>query len=243
VSVIYINSYQFAAPAGPTDPYFANVSLLLHGDGTNGSTNIVDSSYNPKTITVAGNAQISTTQSKFGGSSIYFDGSGDYLNIGYNGGAFDFGSSDWTVEFWIYLPSLPNAYKRIYSYINGNTEACFFELTNSNKMSFGVYFDPAPSGYIATDPSAMTSGAWMHFAGVRNGSSLLLFREGIQVASVTVGTNSVNGGSGHELFIGKWKSTDTTRDLNAHIDDLRITRGIARYTSNFTPPTQPFPNF
>ena len=222
------------------DPDFNNVSLLLHGDGANGSTTIVDSSPTPKTVTAYGDAQISTAQSKFGGSSIYFDGSGDYLNIGYNGGAFDFGSSDWTVEFWIYLPSLPNAYKRIYSYMNGNTEACFFEITSSNQMTFGIL--SGATVFTATDPSAMTSGAWMHFAGVRNGSSLLLFREGIQVASVTVGTNSVNGGSGHELFIGKWKSTDTTRDLNAHIDDLRITKGVARYTSNFSLPPAPFPD-
>jgi hypothetical protein len=81
MSVIYINSYQFAAPAGPTDPYFSNVSLLLHGDGANGSTTIVDSSPSPKTVTAVGNAQISTAQSKFGGSSLAFDGSGDYLTV------------------------------------------------------------------------------------------------------------------------------------------------------------------
>ncbi|MEY2985839.1 MAG: Synechococcus phage, partial [Candidatus Parcubacteria bacterium] len=97
------------------DSNYNNVALLINGNGTNGSTSIIDSSSNSNTVTAFGNSQISNAQSKFGGSSIYFDGSGDYLNIGYNGGAFDFGSSDWTVEFWIYLPSLPNAYKRIYS--------------------------------------------------------------------------------------------------------------------------------
>ena len=62
-----------------TDPYRSQVSLLLHGDGANGSTTIVDSSPSPKTVTAVGNAQISTTQSKFGGSSLAFDGAGDYL--------------------------------------------------------------------------------------------------------------------------------------------------------------------
>ena len=76
MSIIYINPYRFAA-AGPPDPDFANVSLLLHGDGTNGSTTIVDSSSSSKTVTAVGDAQISTAQSKFGGSSIYFDGTGD----------------------------------------------------------------------------------------------------------------------------------------------------------------------
>ena len=62
-----------------SDSYFGDVSLLLYGDGTNGNTSIVDSSSNNHAITVNGDAQISTTQSKFGGSSLYFDGSGDYL--------------------------------------------------------------------------------------------------------------------------------------------------------------------
>jgi hypothetical protein len=63
----------------PVDPVFNNVSLLLHGNGTNGSTTITDNSPTPKTVTAVGNAQISTAQSKFGGASIAFDGTGDYL--------------------------------------------------------------------------------------------------------------------------------------------------------------------
>jgi hypothetical protein len=66
------------------DPYYGNVSLLLRGNGTNGSTTIIDSSPSPKTVTAFGNAQISTAQSKFGGSSIAFDGTGDYLDVGSN---------------------------------------------------------------------------------------------------------------------------------------------------------------
>ena len=64
----------------PVDPQFGSVSLLLHGDGANGSTTIVDSSPTPKTVTAFGDAQISTAQSKFGGASIAFDGTGDYLS-------------------------------------------------------------------------------------------------------------------------------------------------------------------
>ena len=63
------------------DPYFNNVSLLLRGNGINGSTTIIDESATPKTVTVYGNAQISTAQSKFGGASIYLDGTGDYLGL------------------------------------------------------------------------------------------------------------------------------------------------------------------
>ena len=71
MSVIYIDSYRFGV-SGPTDPYFSNVSLLLHGDGTNGSTTIIDSSSNNFSVTANNGAQISTAQAKFGPSSIEF---------------------------------------------------------------------------------------------------------------------------------------------------------------------------
>ena len=84
-----------------------NVSLLLHGNGTNGSTTITDSSPTPKTVTAVGNAQISTAQSKFGGASIAFDGTGDYATVP-SASAFDFGTADFTVEAWVYRNNSDN---------------------------------------------------------------------------------------------------------------------------------------
>jgi hypothetical protein len=98
MTVKWLSSYA------PVDEEFGNVSLLLHGDGTNGSTTIVDSSSSPKAVTAVGDAQISTAQSKFGGSSIAFDGTGDYLSISSNT-ALDLGST-WTIEFFVYLNTL-----------------------------------------------------------------------------------------------------------------------------------------
>ena len=75
---------------------------MLKGDGINNSTNIIDSSANNFTVTVNGNAKISTAQSKFGGSSLYFDGNGDYLDFSTaNSSAFTFGTGGFTIEFWI----------------------------------------------------------------------------------------------------------------------------------------------
>jgi hypothetical protein len=90
----------------PVDPQFGSVSLLLHGDGANGSTTITDSSRLTNTVTAVGDAQISTAQSKFGGASIAFDGSGDYLTIS-SSSALSIGSGDYTVEFWIRWTALP----------------------------------------------------------------------------------------------------------------------------------------
>ena len=82
------------------DPFYSAVSLLLPMDGTNGSTAFTDSGPNALTITAVGNTQISTTQSKYGGASGYFDGTGDYLSISPNT-AIDLSSGDFTIEFWI----------------------------------------------------------------------------------------------------------------------------------------------
>ena len=84
------------------DPFANNVVLFLKGNGANGSTNIIDSSPNPKTISVFGDTQISTAQSKYGGSSIVFDGVGDYLEVTPLT-AFNFGTGDFTIESWIRL--------------------------------------------------------------------------------------------------------------------------------------------
>ena len=90
------------------DPYYDNVSLLLHGDGTNGSTTIVDNSPSPKTMTALGNAQISTTESLFGGSSLYFDGSGNDAIQTLPGNDFVYGTGPFTLEAWIYYQGKGN---------------------------------------------------------------------------------------------------------------------------------------
>ena len=78
------------------DPHYANVSLLLHGDGADNGTVFTDNSHSPKTVTAYGNAKTSTAQSKFGGSSIFFDGNGDYL-VSPSNSAFQFGTGDFTI--------------------------------------------------------------------------------------------------------------------------------------------------
>ena len=98
MSIIYVNPYSFAST--PTDPNFADVSLLLHGDGANNSTTFTDSSSNNFTLSRVGDVKISTTESKFGGSSIFFDGTGDYLTLA-NNSDFNF-PNDFTVEAWVY---------------------------------------------------------------------------------------------------------------------------------------------
>ena len=231
MSIIYINPFQFAA-AGPTDPDFANVSLLLHGDGTNGSTTIVDSSSSSKTVTAFGNAQISTAQSKFGGSSIAFDGSDDYLTGPSNDADFNFGTGDFTIEAFAY-PVEPRT-GTIFCYRSNNSDGVIVI------QNIGQWF--AKVGYTSVAAGTVTVNSFSHIAAVRASGVLTLYVNGTSVGSNSNATDNITGSASHVVRIGAPSESTSSLQWNGYIDDLRITKGVARYTANFTPPTAPFPD-
>jgi len=233
----------FLGGLAPTDPYFSNVSLLLHGDGTNGSTTIVDSSPSPKTVTAFGNAQISTAQSKFGGASIAFDGNGDYLSAGSNS-SFAFETGDFTIESWLYRPSSNqqdfSGIVQTVSSLGAPASTLNWQFgfggsifSSANKLTF---FIGVASDFTLQSPNTLPTQAWVHVAVTRQGNLVRLFEAGQIVDS---GTTTFNL-SESALWVGVNRGGNSF--FNGYIDDLRITKGVARYTSNFTPPTAPFPD-
>lgn len=211
-------------PDSIPDNDYNNVSLLLHMKGSNGSTSFIDSSSSPKTITVYGNAQISTTQSKFGGSSGYFDGSGDYISLPQSSD-WDFGSGDFTIEFWAYLLSH-----------GGGGYNHYFSIINQNTFGFKSYSDfyyLAANGSVQVSTSAPpVLNSWQHIALVRNGTSLKIFVNGVESGSSTISPETSYGSSSGSSYVGSGWSGEY---LHGYIDEFRITKGIARYASNFTP--------
>ena len=245
----------------PNDPYlYTNTVLLLHGDGTNGSTNIVDSSKvagSPKTVTAVGNAQISTAQSKFGGSSIAFDGNGDYLTVP-NSSAWNFGTGDLTIEAWVYIAgnsALDPDNVRVGSICNTWTGGAqiigwfFIVVGNATTTGTGLQFSTWAAGNNATNEVAFTTitqNTWNHVAVSISSGTRRLFLNGTLLTSstTTFGTGSIPAESyGSPLRVGNTQHPGYKWDLNGYIDDLRITKGVARYTANFTPPTLAFPDF
>jgi hypothetical protein len=227
------------------DPYFSSVSLLLHMDGTNASTNFVDSGPNALAVTAVGNAQISTAQSKYGGASGYFDGSGDYLSIS-DATRFNFGSGDFTVEFWFYNsnsadeskclvainnnnPSVGYAGIRVYYWLNNTIET----LISSTGSSWAIIANTAAANSVSKN-------AWNHYAVVRSGNTIKIFLNGTQYISDKTMTGSVYSSSSH-LVGGLTVSSSVIQTFNGYIDDLRITK-YARYTSAFTPPAAALPD-
>ena len=224
----------------PVEPYFHNNSLLLHGDGTNGSTTFKDDSINNHTITPYGNAQISTTQSKFGGSSMYFDGAGDYLTAPASDD-FSF-PGDFTVEFWIKTSTYSHdvSYRRVIS--NGPNSVNSFQLTFFDGSGATQKLCLYQSGVSVTITGTIdvADGSWHHIALTRGGSSMRLFVDGVQSGSTATVSTSLSSGATYGLIVGRYQSGNG--HFEGYLDDLRITKGVARYTANFTPPTSAFPD-
>ena len=206
------------------DPYWDDVVLLLKGDGPDGSTNIIDSSVYGHPVTVHGNAQISTAQSVYpGGSSMYFDGSGDYLRI--DSSRFEFGADDFTIEFWAMNGGSD------YGGVIGTSVGYSNYIELSSRRGLFIKFTSADVSY-SFNPN---DNVWRYYTITRKNNLVRLFVLGELKRSVNVAQNfTLSGG----CFIGKYASYH----FNGHIQDLRITQNRALYTTNFTPPTAPLPD-
>lgn len=231
-----INPYRFAA-GGATDPFFSNVVLLLHCDGTNGSTTFTDNSSSAKTVTANGNAQLSTASPKFGSAAVNFDGSGDYLSLSDSGDWHMTG--DFTVELWIKPDTLGGVRTIIGQRLTSSQYAPWLINCNGATLNLLLSFDL--SNWVAIPTIAggsLSTGTWQHIAFVRSGNDFLLFLDGTQVGS-TYTSSSAFTNSAQQLTIG---GNSVGFYTDGEMDDIRITKGVARYTSNFTPPTAAFPD-
>lgn len=214
--------------AGTIDAF---TKLLLHMDGANGATTFSDYSGRAHTVTVVGNAQVSTAQSRFGGSSASFDGTGDNLSIPASPD-FGFGQGDFTVEAWIYAR---NWAASGFSGIVGNHYAgtadgsWYFQINSSGKLAFGVAGEFSGATSLSKD-------RWYHVAVSRFVDILRFFVDGRLDASMTFPDN-ISGG--RPLYIGNLSNANNY--FNGYIDELRISKGIARWTHDFTPSTTPYP--
>ena len=228
---LYTTSTFTVPTAPPTTTVSAGtVSALLNYT----NAGITDATAKNDLETV-GNAQISTTQSKFGGSSMYFDGTGDYLSNYSDAGKLNsnFRTGDFTIEFWVYHTSLGSneGYCDSAGSLTTTTAGQWYVYKNSsNKILFGQH----QSAALITSTGSVSATTWTHIAVCRSGTTTRLFINGTQDGSTTTAPDfSAAGG----IQIGV---IATPYYLNGYIDDLRITK-YARYTANFTAPTAAFP--
>lgn len=237
----YTSATSSITPVSVTpDPYYENVSLLLHGDGTGGT--IVDEALTQKTVTAYGTATQSAAQSQWGGKSFAFDGTTNcYLQTPAHA-QFDFGSNDMAIEFWFrstQSTALAAFMTREWGadpYTGGWTI-----MMNGASGGLAIYWADSSTSAPFMSSSAIThrDGQWHHFAWSRSGTTHSMYLDGTRVATAT---SSTTFGTGKQLTIGS-DQTFGGRYFNGFIDDIRITKGAARYTgTTITVPSVIFPH-
>ena len=233
--------YQYAFPEVRTpvkpivDKYYDNVVLNMHMDGANTSAQFIDEK--GKAVTVVGNAQIGTGQSKFGGSSALFDGTGDYLSLA---GSVDFKflTDDFTIECWLKTATQAEDNVFLDYYLVGSNGWQLFVKTTGEV----IFYESNPNAVALASSRAVADNSWHHVAVCRLSGVLMMFIDG--ALSGSVANTKDHSGDIPLLTIGAQVNTrNATYDFNGYIDDLRITKGVSRYSSPFTIPALPNPNF
>lgn len=217
----------------PWDSDYANTQLLLHMDGANGGTTFTDSSPSPKTLTPS-NVTTSTAQVKYGSASAAFNGSNSLITAPASS-AWNLGSN-YTVEAWLYLNALPSGAWCRWVMIGANSTSSGLQVLAIN--TDGTIGHSLPLGGttgIGTSAGVAVAGTWFHLAVSVIAGTARIFKNGTVVAGPTViTTQSVSSGDG--LRIGSDTTGTVDAVLNGYIDDLRITKGVGRYSAAFTPP-------
>lgn len=211
---------SFAPPQSPVQPT-GNTTVLINS--THGG--IIDAS-GRNVLECIGDIKVRTDTKKYGVGSMYFDGTGDYITLPFTNWV-RLANADFTIECWIRLAATQADMGIVSSYENNN--GWIFRL-GSNFIRFF-----AGSSEIVVDKTySFSTNTWYHLAVARSGTSIRVFVDGSQVGTTsTVGSATDTTTQG--VYIGRTQTT--TSDFNGYIDDLRVTRGVARYTTNFTPPS------
>lgn len=219
------------------DIYRGNTVLGLHMDGTNTSTTVTDICGHA--MTAFGNAQISTAQSKFGGASCLFDGTGDYVSTP-DSVDWAFGSGDFTVEAWV-RPANFSAAMDIMVQRNSAVITDFWGFriaVTTGALQFYAYVASTPI-ISRTTTATLTAAAWSHVAAVRSSGATYLYINGSPAAATGADSSTALADTAALLYIGCGNEA-AANPFNGYIDDVRITKGVARYTGSFTPPTAAF---
>lgn len=211
-----------------TDP---NTKLLLHCNGTNDSTTFTDET--GKTVTANGDAKIRTAQKVFGTASGLFDGSDDYLSVP-DSDDWNFGSGDFTLEALVRFSTLPSSTTPAYLFRQGYGADANFNFRVIDQSGYKIVFSSqvayeGDSVNVQSDAVTLALNTWYHMAAVRSGNTWLLFLDCTLVGSAT-STYTMPNASG----------TLTIGSVRGYMDEIRITKGIARWTADFTPPTSEY---
>jgi len=240
----YFRFYKDGGQITSADSY---LKLLLHMNGLEESTTFTDDGGTIHTVTANGDAQIDTAYQKFGTGSGLFDGTGDDLSVP-DHADWNFGSGTFTIDFWVKFNAVPatsNHMMFVSQKTNTPSAAWYVSLyrTGGGALQLSLYSTGAGGvvGPFYWDWSPISTGIWYHVAFIRGwggvANAFAATVNGTQVGS-TETDSDIMLDIGDSLFIGSYDGTQYY--LNGALDELRISKGIARWTANFTAPTSEY---
>jgi len=223
-----IYTAAFTPPTTPPSAVLGTAMLLNYNDAA-----IVDVS-SRNVLETVGDAKIVTSTKKFGTGSMYFDGTGDYLASYTDLTKINctFRTGDFTIEAWVNFATVGTnlGIVDVWSSTTGAPVGRWYMYRlSTNVIGFGIH----GAGPLVSSTTNTAASTWYHVAVTRSGTSLRMFINGILESSATNSSDLVASGLNLGLI-------STPYLMNGYIDDFRITKGVARYTANFTPPTGTF---
>lgn len=204
--------------------------LLLHCDGTAGATSFVDASLNNHSVSAVADAQVATAQKKFGTGSCLLDGTGDYLSVP-DSDDWNF-TGDFTIDFWVRFNSLSGDQFFAGQHPNGTPYWTLSKQISTNKIFWQTRDSPGDD-VITTTAAFSSTGVWYHVAVVVSNSTMKTYVDG--VSQTTTGTYNGSPQASLPLTVGGIGYQENR--VNGWLDEFRISKGIARWTANFTPPS------
>ena len=239
-SITIINAFALAGSAPATDPHFANVALLCGFEGSDGSTSFGDESSFGRALAGVGNAQIDTSDFRFGSSSALFDGTGDRISTPH-ASDLNLDSSDFTIELFAKFAGAGRM-GLLGKYAATTAGAAWMIERNTSDALVARYYNGS-SEQLAATRAIPNDSSWHHLCFEKSAGSYGVAVDGVFGAiQGGGGAPSVNAGT-DALFIGaRMQGGTTVSQMNGWIDEVRITIGVARYgLTSFTPPTAAFP--
>jgi hypothetical protein len=237
----YFSSARIIKGTGPYDATSSTLTIptapLTAVSGTELLCNFTNAGIFDNTgknnLETVGNAQVDTTTKKYGTGSLEFDGTGDWLKVP-NSVNIQLGTGDFTIEFWVYLATGDTGSNRGLVAKGGASTGWLVSLNTTEKVVFTY------TTSTITSSGAITTNAWNHIAVVREGTGSNETKIYIGGTNDGTGTVSTDFNQTEVMYIGANRVAGNP--MKGFIDDLRITKGVARYTANFTPPTKAFPD-
>jgi hypothetical protein len=210
---------------------------LFHFDGTDGSTVLTDSSGTSKVAVITGNPAVSTAQSKFGMASLYINGNSTaHTNYVRSDGGSDFQfPGDFAIDWWQFTIQYTDTWGSLVGLITpGDENSCSTCVgLGWNSGGANVHSIRYPSDSVTAPPN----NSWHHIALTRSGTIYRVFIDGTIVATDSGIAGTIGG---NMLEITGASANSDNGDISGYFDELRVVKGCAVWTSNFTPPTTPY---